>query len=111
MTAPDDPAAVCALFSAVLLRLVEGCDEGEGDVASSICVLFVNTRFESFLSVCVKFLDASAKAGLLALSNCSEADSEEGESSAMVVIDGAGAGGGTDKVDGFGLIIMLVDGR
>lgn len=94
------------------LRLVEDCDEGEGDVASNMCVLFVNTRFESFLSVCVKFREASAKAGLSVLSNCSvEADSEEGERSEIVVIDGAGAGGGTGKLDGFGLIIMLLDGR
>ena len=39
---------------------------------SIICALLVNTRFESLRKVCVKFLDASANAGLLSvLSNAS----------------------------------------
>lgn len=31
---------------------------------SIMCALLVNTRFDNFLRVCVKFLEASASAGL-----------------------------------------------
>lgn len=106
ITAPDDPAteAACVLLGVDvrLALLLAGADDEvdvDGAEVSIKCDLLVKTRFESFLSVCVKFLEASASAGLSVLSNgCSELLSPVERSSTTVV------------GSCFGLITILLDG-
>ena len=69
MTAPDEFDDDELLFDDELDAVDD--DELDDDAVerlialfSIICALLVNTRFDNFLKVCVKFLDASAKAGL-----------------------------------------------
>lgn len=104
ITAPEEPAtdADCALFD-VELRL-ELADAEADEADSSRLFLLVKTRLDSFRSVCVRFRDASARAGLSVLSNCCSAvGSAVGE---YLTAGGVGVG-----VDGFGWNNMLVEGR
>lgn len=55
---------------------------------SIMCALLVKTRFDSFLSVCVKFLDASASAGLSVLMNVSFDTSIDDDDFCVVTCDG-----------------------
>jgi hypothetical protein len=106
MTAPDEPAtdADWELFE-VALRL-ELADAEADEADSSRLFLLVNTRLDNFRSVCVRFRDASASAGLSVFSSCCSAlGSTVGE-----YLTAGGAGVAVD-VDGFGWNSMLVEGR